>query len=346
MTESGIHRDIIVIGASAGGIEPLLTVIRALPADFAASIMVVVHLPATAKSRLAQIIQHVTPLTVGVVGGQEPIEPGRIYVAPPDFHLIVRHGYVELSHGPRENHTRPAVDPLFRSAARAYGPRVIGIILSGTLYDGSSGLMAINAHRGIAIVQDPAEAVVGGMPENAILHANVDHVLPATGIAETLIELVGVPASQEKESAAMADESERVEQVIESDFLRQGQDERRDESTMFICPDCGGVLWQAGTGSSLSFRCHVGHAYSPEVLVALKSEEIEAALWSCVRLLKEKATLSQQLANRSRAAGQNGGNVERFEEQAMRDARYVDVLKDLLELVPGPIGAQAIPQPA
>lgn len=337
MSEQGVRHDIVVIGASAGGIPPLLTVIGNLPEDFGAAVMIVVHLPALSKSHLPQILQRVTSLPVVTAEHGQAIETGRIYVAAPDQHLIVREGYVELSHGPRENHTRPSVDPLFRSAARAYGERVIGIVLSGVLYDGSGGLMAINAHHGVAIVQDPNEALMAGMPESAMLHATIDYVLPAAEIASTLVELVG--RTFRPEDVPMRDDEAEIEMKIQLDFDRQRQDVRPGESTMFTCPDCGGVLWQDREGAALQFRCHVGHAYAPETLMSLKSEDVEAALWACVRMLKEKSTLSRQMATRYGNASANVSYTDRFNEQADRDDGYVEVLRTLLEQLPGPVDA-------
>ncbi len=337
MSERDIQRDIVVIGASAGGIPPLLTVIEHLPDDFGAAVLIVMHMPAMSKSRLPQLLQRVTNLPVSMAEDQQALEAGRIYVAPPDQHLLVRRGYVELSHGPRENHTRPAVDPLFRSAARAYGDRVIGVVLSGTLYDGSGGLMAINSYHGVAIVQDPEEALMSGMPESAMLHATVDYILPADQIANTLVELVG--RAVKPENLLMRDDEAELKQKIQSDFDRQSQDTRASESTMFTCPDCGGVLWQEGEGPSLQFRCHVGHVFAPETLVGLQSEDVEAALWACVRMLKEKSTLSRQMATRYRNAAASAQYTERLGEQADRDDRYVEVLRSLLEQFSGPVAA-------
>ena len=344
MSEQEIRRDVVVIGASAGGIPPLLTVIEHLPDDFGAAVLIVVHLPAMSKSRLPQLLQRVTNLPVVMAEHGQPLEMGRIYVAPPDQHLLVREGTVELSHGPRENHTRPAVDPLFRSAARAHGERVIGVVLSGTLYDGSAGLMAINSYNGVAIVQDPAEALMAGMPESAMLHAKVDYVLPAAEIASTLVELVG--RQGRSGSDPMRDNEADLEQKIQADFDHQRQDVRAGESTMFTCPDCGGVLWQEGEGLSLHFRCHVGHAFAPETLLGLKSEDMEAALWTCVRMLKEKSTLSRQLATRYRNASANAQESARLTEQADRDDHYVETLKALLGQFPPPVGVAPGPEHA
>ena len=297
------QRDIVVIGASAGGIQALTTLVAGLPQDFPASLLVVVHVPPYTISRLPEILNRAGPLPAAHAQQGEMIAPGRIYVAPPDRHLLVRTGWIELSRGPRENHARPAIDPLFRTAARVYGPRAIGIVLSGALYDGSMGLLAIKTRGGMAIVQDPREAIVDSMPRRAIERVAAEHILPVTDIAAALTDLVRQPviAQGANNLVHTIDAEQRLEAVIAEDFTEQASDGRLEETTIFTCPDCGGVLWQGEEGPVLRFRCHVGHAFAPEVLLSQKSEELETALWSSLRLLKEKATLTLQLANRTRS---------------------------------------------
>jgi two-component system chemotaxis response regulator CheB len=271
------QRDIIVIGASAGGIQALTTLVAGLPREFPASLLVVVHIPPYAISRLPEILSRSGPLPAAHARHGEAIEPGRIYIAPPDRHLLVRAGWIELSRGPRENHCRPAIDPLFRTAARVYGARVIGIILSGALYDGSMGLLAIKTRGGMAIVQDPQEAIVDSMPRRAIERVEAEHVLPVAEMAAALTDLIRQPViAQGGTSMENAiDPEERLEAVIAEDFVEQASDGRIEETTIFTCPDCGGVLWQGAEGSEgsvLRFRCHVGHAFAPEVLHSQKYE--------------------------------------------------------------------------
>jgi two-component system chemotaxis response regulator CheB len=335
------QRDIIVIGASAGGIQALTTLVAGLPRDFPASLLVVVHIPPYAISRLPEILSRSGPLPAAHARHGEAIEPGRIYIAPPDRHLLVRAGWIELSRGPRENHCRPAIDPLFRTAARVYGARVIGIILSGALYDGSMGLLAIKTRGGMAIVQDPQEAIVDSMPRRAIERVEAEHVLPVAEMAAALTDLIRQPViAQGGTSMENAiDPEERLEAVIAEDFAEQATDGRTEETTLFTCPDCGGVLWQSAEEPVLRFRCHVGHAFAPEVLLSQKSEELETALWSSLRLLKEKATLTLQLANRTRTSG-NGKAAqaaERIAEQAELDERHARVIQELLEAMPSPM---------
>jgi two-component system chemotaxis response regulator CheB len=335
------QRDIIVIGASAGGIQALTTLVTGLPRDFPASLLVVVHIPPYAISRLPEILSRSGPLPAAHARHGEAIEPGRIYIAPPDRHLLVRAGWIELSRGPRENHCRPAIDPLFRTAARVYGARVIGIILSGALYDGSMGLLAIKTRGGMAIVQDPQEAIVDSMPRRAIERVEAEHVLPVAEMAAALTDLIRQPViAQGGTSMENAiDPEERLEAVIAEDFVEQASDGRIEETTIFTCPDCGGVLWQGAEGSVLRFRCHVGHAFAPEVLLSQKSEELETALWSSLRLLKEKATLTLQLANRTRTSGNGKATqaAERIAEQAELDERHARVIQELLEAMPSPM---------
>ena len=329
--------DIIVIGASAGGIPALAALVRGLPADLPAAVFVVVHIPPYAVSRLPEILSRVGALPAAHAAHGMAVQPGRILIAPPDRHLLVRNDRVELSRGPRENHSRPAIDPLFRSAARAYGPRVVGIILSGALYDGSLGLMAVKMRGGIAIVQDPIEAVVESMPRSALKLVTTDYVLGAAEIATVVADLATAPVETRGE-APVAETDERISVVIAEDFAEQADNGRAAETTVYTCPDCGGVMWQDGAGQDLRFRCHVGHAYAPEIFLSQKSEEFEAALWTSLRLLKEKATLTRQMAARARAAG-NGHREEvvaRIEEQAQLDERYVRTIQELLEVMPNP----------
>ena len=341
------HRDIVVIGASAGGIQALTTLVAGLPRDFPASLLVVVHIPPYSISRLPEILSRSGPLPATHAQHGEVIEPGRIYIAPPDRHLLVRAGWIELSRGPRENHARPAIDPLFRTAARTYGRRTIGIVLSGALYDGSMGLLAIKTRGGMAIVQDPKEAIVDSMPRRAIERAAAEHILQVADIAAALTDLVRQPVTAQGGNSMVntIDAEERLEAVIAEDFVEQASDGRTEETTLFTCPDCGGVLWQGAEGPVLRFRCHVGHAFAPEVLLSQKSEELETALWSSLRLLKEKATLTQQLANRTRSSGNGTAATqaaERITDQAKLDERHAQVIQELLEAMPSAMDQAAV----
>lgn len=323
------RREIIVLGGSAGAMDALITVVQGLPPDLPAAVFVVVHVPSNAVSRLPDILNRTGTLPAKHADHGEAIVPGWIYVAPPDHHMLVRGGEIELSHGPRENHSRPAIDPLFRSAARAHGERTVGVILSGALYDGAAGLAAVKARGGVAIVQDPDEATFASMPRSALLLVEADRVLPVARIGEEIGQMVRGEISQ-RGSDLMIDEEDRMAGVIEKDFDEQAGDTRVQTPTMYACPDCGGVLWQDGAEPNAGFRCHVGHAYAPEVLQSQKAEELEEALWSCARLLREKATLTRQTAARSLAHGHED-IAARSENDAQLNDDHARVIRELLE---------------
>lgn len=320
---------IVVIGASAGGIQALLAVVAELPADFNAPIFVAVHI-GRSRSVLPSLLERGGVLAASHATDGEVFRPGHIYVAPPDWHLLVRDHSMQLSHGPRENHSRPAIDPMFRSAAHAHGPRTIGVILSGALSDGTAGLMMIKAHGGTAIVQHPEEAIIGGMPESALRAVQVDHVLPAREIGQLLVSEPAQVGSRQ-ETTQMALEEDSVEETIQRDMRAQENDQRAGQLTMFTCPDCGGALWQAESTPWTRFRCHVGHAWGAESLLGNKSEELEAALWSGVRLLEERATLSRQLAAQVRQMSRDEHRAQGIEEQAALDEGRANAIRELLD---------------
>jgi two-component system chemotaxis response regulator CheB len=323
-------RRVIVIGASAGGVEALVRLVGGLPADLDAAVFVVLHMPPFARSRLPEILERVGRLPVVTAVDGQPIESGQIYVAPPDRHLLVRRDHLSLGAGPRENHSRPAIDPLFRSAAREYGPRVIAVVLSGTLYDGSAGLMAVKARGGVAVVQEPADAVAEGMPRSALRFVEADYVAPAAEIGPLLAELVRETPG--KEGERVDELSEPIQEVIDDVIEEQAEDERPNDVTIYTCPECGGSLFQNGKGSGLMFRCHVGHIFAPEVLLGQKAEELEGALWACVRMLTEKATLTRQLA--SRTLHDPHLVSSRVVEQAELAERQASVIRELLISMP------------
>jgi two-component system chemotaxis response regulator CheB len=191
-------------------------------------------------------------------------------------------------------------------------------------------------------VQEPAEAAIASMPRSALQRTAADHVVPVTEIAAILTDLVRQPVMAQGGNSMVnsIDADERLEAVIADDFTEQASDERTEETTLFTCPDCGGVLWQGGEGSGLRFRCHVGHAFAPDVLLSQKSEELEAALWSSLRLLKEKATQTQQLATRTRSTGNGKGAsqaADRIAEQVALDQQHMRAIQEVLEAMPSPM---------
>jgi two-component system, chemotaxis family, protein-glutamate methylesterase/glutaminase len=319
-------RDIVVLGGSAGSIEILAELVRDLPPDFPGSLFVVVHFPGSVRSTLPRILSRAGPLPAQHPRDGEPIEPGRIYVAPPDCHLHISEGHVHLTRGPKENGHRPAVDPLFRTAAASYGSRVVGVILSGNLNDGTAGLMRIKQAGGIAIVQDPDTALYQGMPRSAIEHVEVNHVLPVFEISGLLDELARRPVEQLEVSMP---ESVSVDSA--ADEIAEGDRHKQPgiPSTM-ACPECHGVLWEVKEDELVQFRCRVGHAYSAEALLVHQSEQLEAALWTALRALEEHSALARRLAARAQDRGHRH-SASSFTEQAMDAEHHASVIRTVLD---------------
>jgi two-component system, chemotaxis family, protein-glutamate methylesterase/glutaminase len=309
-------RDIIVIGFSAGGVDPLVRLMTEFPADLAAAVFIVHHFPAKSVSALPSIVRRAARLPAGHPEDGEPVVPGHIYIAPPNRHMLLGEGRIQLTNGPREHGHRPAVDPLFRTAARTYGARVVGVLLSGTLDDGTEGLLAIKRFHGVTVVQDPAEALYPGMPKSAIEEVGVDHVEPVGRIGSLLVRLT-------TEAVALRDQTNPLAPLDPPDAAAAGTRSLVDEKPPGVpsgltCPECGGVLWEADAGGFFHYRCHVGHAYSEETMLVVQAQGLEAALWAAVRALEEKAELARNFARRSRRRGMQR-SAERF-QQSVEDA--------------------------
>src|SRR5256714_8926179 len=270
----------IVIGASAGGVEALQDVVARLPADLPAPACVVLHVAPYVASFLPAILSRAGSLPAVHPPNGTPLEPGVIYVAPPDHHLLIEDGALAVTKGPKENRFRPSIDALFRSAAYVYGPRAIGVILSGALDDGTSGLWSIKHRGGIAIVQEPNQARFETMPRTALAYVAVDYHLPATEIGALLGRLVQEPLAP---GGAMDAETERrmaieVEIATENDSFHKGI-MKLGTLTPFTCPECHGVLVQIAEGEMSRFRCHTGHAYTDSALLESVMEKAGGELW-------------------------------------------------------------------
>ena len=280
------HRHIIVIGASAGGIEAIKQLVSGLPRDLEASVFIVWHISPDVKGILPDLLNALQVLPAAHALEGEPIRPGRIYVAPPDHHLIIEKDKVHITRGPRENRFRPAADPLFRSAAFAYGLHVIGVVLSGALDDGTAGLWAIKQCGGLAVIQDPQDAKVPSMPAKAAQAVKADHILPANRMGGLLGRLVKevLPSSYDNSTAALSE----INIAMQKDtFKRTTGEFKSGELTPYTCPECHGVLAKLQEGGHVRFRCHTGHAFSADALLAAISETIEHALWNAIRNIRE-----------------------------------------------------------
>jgi two-component system chemotaxis response regulator CheB len=329
------HHDIVVIGASAGGVDALTRLVRDLPAGLAASLFVVCHFPRGYRSALPDILSRSGPLLAKHAIDGEPFHPAHIYVAPPDYHLLVAEGQrVRVTRGPRENHHRPSVDPLFRSAARTYGKRVIGVVLTGALNDGTAGLLAVRGAGGIAIVQDPSDALVAAMPDNAARIAGADYCIALDRMASLLIELIQKSQTNPGDSS-MTEAFEKMPDIVNADMSEQVRNERRGRVSVFTCPECGGSLWQVNEEMLLQFRCHVGHVYNGETLLEDQASALEAALWTAVRTFKERRLLAEQLAQQEKLRG-DALAAARFQEQADQAARYGELIQQYVLNNPPP----------
>jgi two-component system, chemotaxis family, protein-glutamate methylesterase/glutaminase len=320
-------RNFVVVGASAGGVEALRTLVHGLPSDFPAAVLVVLHLPAESPSALPLILRRAGSLPVSQAQNDSPLRNGHILVAPPDRHVIVFDNRVTLTRGPRENGHRPAVDVMFRSAARAKGAQAIGVVLSGALDDGAAGMVAITLRGGLGVVQDPADALHPAMPQNAIEAAHPEHVLPVEKIPALLCDLV-----QQEVHGPGAEPSELMEMetaMADLDPSALNDPDRPGEPAGLGCPDCNGSLFQIHEGGLLRFRCRVGHAWSPQSLLAEQAVSLEGALWMALRSLEEKAALSRDMSARATARGHDR-TANRFADDGQEAINAANLVRDLI----------------
>jgi two-component system, chemotaxis family, protein-glutamate methylesterase/glutaminase len=279
---------IAVVGASQGGVRALREVVSGLPADFPATVFIVQHTGA-ANSVLPSLLSEVAKLPVAHARDRESIHPGHIYVAPPDHHMLLVDGHLELTRGPRENWARPAIDPLFRTAAESYARDVTGIVLTGLLNDGTAGLYEIKRRGGTSIVQDPDEAEADSMPRSAIDNVAVDYCLPLAEIPILLTKLArteGRQPSGVKPSGALV--------------MPEGKIDRPVAQT---CPECGGAMREDSLGTLTRFRCHTGHMMTAEVLAAAQVENLDRNIAATFRGLNERAAFCADIADKREASG-------------------------------------------
>ncbi|MEX2173264.1 MAG: chemotaxis protein CheB [Pirellulaceae bacterium] len=321
-------QDIIVIGGSAGALEGLTTLLKGLPSSLPACLFVVIHTSSDSSGMLPQILERNGNLQALFPGSPEPLEYGRVYVAPPDHHMMITAGGVSAVTGPRENGFRPAIDPLFRSAAEHYRERVVGIILSGALDDGTFGLMAVKEAGGKAIVQHPYESLLPSMPLSAIQSVEVDHIVRASEIAPLLTAAAASTAQNGSHRPAPApgrpDRTDRdVTLTSVNPDLLQGP------PSIFSCPECGGILWEIGEGGSFRFRCHTGHGFAPEALLSRQDSTLEYALWSAVRALKERAALHRQMSERVSERGMMSA-AKKYGERSQEEDAKAAIIRQLI----------------
>lgn len=324
-------RNVVVIGTSAGGVQALIALFESLPCDLPAAFLVVLHIPAHEPSVLDRILSRVTSMRVVAARDGERMEAGTVYVAIADHHLMLTEDGIRLTRGPKECRVRPAVDVLFRSAAVNYGSRVIGIILSGALDDGTAGLWAVKDRGGLTYVQDPSEALLGSMPESAIEHVDIDVVGSTALLAEQLSKAVGrliddQPAHEVKARHVIENVISLKGNGLEAGVMGLGK------VSKFTCPECHGVLVQIEEDSIVRFRCHTGHAFSLKSLICEVNEAIDAGLWDTLRAVEERILLLREMAEQATLAGASGDAAECVRKADLAEKR----LKPLRELVLDP----------
>jgi two-component system chemotaxis response regulator CheB len=320
------RRDTIVIGGSAGSTEALTALLPQLSPRIPAAIFVVTHLMPDAKSHLVDALNTVGPLVAKVAEDGEDIAHGMVYVAPTDRHLLVRRGSIRITRGPRENRWRPAVDPLFRSAAVAYGPRVIGVVLSGMLDDGTAGLDAIKRCGGVAVVQDPEEAAFPDMPRSALANVAIDHTVPIAEMGPVLERLMQAGVAEAGQTPRDIEVEARIAETGYSD--EHISSELGDLSDL-SCAECGGPLWKREAGDLTRYRCRVGHAYTESALLSAGGEAIESSIWAAVRLFDQRANILTTMAEKDRAA-RRPRMVEHHAQLAGEAREHANVLRRLL----------------
>ncbi len=302
-------RNIIVVGASAGGVEALSNLVSRLPADVPAAIFIVLHTSAEGPGMLPDILDRRSSLPVSTAVDNAPIENGHIYVGRPDRHLLLEPGRMCLGRGPTENRHRPAIDPLFRSAAYAYGKAVIGVLLSGYLDDGVAGLIALKERGGLSVVQSPEDALVPVMPLAAIENDHVDYSVPVAEMAALLADFAMGKKKSKRTVTPGLSEQDRV--------------------SVYTCPECHGTLWEVDEQGLLQFRCRVGHKFSRDSMLDAQGQSLERALWAALRSLEEHSELSRRLAERAKANNQEMA-ARRFEERWQASAANAKIIRDML----------------
>jgi two-component system chemotaxis response regulator CheB len=333
------QRDLVVIGASAGGVEALRELLAGLPEDLPAAVLVVLHVPASGRSALPAILGRVSALPVHAAVDGMPLRPGTVAVAVPDRHLLVLDDHLLLSRGPRENGHRPAVDVLFRSAARAHGPHVVSVVLSGALDDGTAGTIAVRTRGGVTVVQDPADALYPSMPLHALEFGRAEHVAPLAGLAALIDRLVR-EVTDDPAAGPPPDLMTTETQMARLDGETMDSDDRPGAPSGFGCPSCHGALFSIDEGGLERYRCRVGHAWSPEALAAEQAQALEGALWMALRGLEEQAALSLRMGQRAEGHGHrhSASAFHRRHDEALQAAA---LLRGLLER--GVLTAEGVP---
>jgi two-component system chemotaxis response regulator CheB len=308
---------VVTIGASAGGVDALRALASTLPAHLPAPIFIVLHLYASYDSQLADLLTKAGPLPAVFARHGQTVEPGIIYLAPPNRHLLLdQPDRITLSAGPRENLHRPAIDALFRTAARTYGPRTIGVILSGTMDDGVAGMLAVRMRGGCTIVQDPADAPYPELPQNVLDQVrDINHVVPLAEIPNLLVHLIAARTAGVESEVKMG---------------MNAAPSAHEAPVAYICPECGGALRESEVDGVVQYICHICHTFGLQTLVNAQAVAVEEALWTALRALREQATLAERIAVRTANSPTGRITPEEYRQQAQQANAHAQVIEELL----------------
>lgn len=290
------NRDILAIGASAGGVEALLHLAESMPREFPAAVLITIHMPSYSKSVLDDLLSRAGHLSASFAHGGERLRKGQVFIAPPDRHLLLEDDHLLLGQGPRENRARPAIDPMMRSVAVCCGARAVGVVLTGTLTDGASGLWAIDQCGGMTIVQDPSDAAFPDMPANALNRLRPDHVVTLAAMPRLLISLVSQPMG---EPMPVPESIQFEVEIAKGSHATIDDMDHLGKRSGFACPDCHGAMWEVDEGDLVRYRCHVGHTYIAELLSLALDENLRRAIASALRTLEERRTLLKKLQSQA-----------------------------------------------
>lgn len=315
---------IVVVGTSAGGMKALITLVKQLPKDFPAPLLIVQHISADATGdALLNSLNKIGKLKCVHAKEGNKIESGHIYLAPSDHHLMIeKNGSLLVTKGAQENRSRPAIDPLFRSAAASFGNRTIAILLTGYLDDGTAGLIAIQRCGGISIIQDPSDADYPDMPKNALNQMKPDYCIPIAEMGGVLSNLMTRKTIKQPTIPEDIIKEVKIAQRVLSDLPSVNS---LGEQVPFNCPGCGGVLWKIDKGPGLRYRCHTGHAYTATSLLAEQTDKIEETMWTALRMFEERKNLLTTIAN-----GQKGATAASARERAKMSQIHIDRIRAIL----------------
>ena len=324
VTDADDAPPVVVVGASLGGVDALQQLAAALPASFPSAVLVVQHTAPDGPGLLGEILSAAGPLPAALAVDGEPLRAGTIRIAPPDRHLVVRGGGLRLTRSARENRSRPSIDVLFRSAAVSHGSRVVGVVLTGLLHDGAAGLLAVQRCGGRTVVQAPGDAAHPGMPLSALAALTPDHTVPLAAIGPLLQTLVQMPTHA---SPPQPDDLVREDRLADTGATSIAEADAWGTHIALTCPECGGTLWERADGPLLRYRCHTGHAFTAQSLIAEQDESVEQALWAALRILVERAAALDGLARTERASGR-ASVAALYESRAAESHTHAQRLRD------------------